>query len=98
MSATDDVGIIGEDVGVLIAIGIGDGEGTCMSGIVICKGVLGGAFSFGCGNLVSMFSAVRGDKEPLLRPSRNIEKRGSFGNGMLGIGILMVRYCPFAVG
>ena len=49
-----DVGAIGEDSGVLIAIGIGDGEGNCMSGSVIRKGVRGGALACGCPNLLKV--------------------------------------------
>ena len=94
-----DIGAVGENVGgVLSAIGIGDGEGTCVSGIVIRGGVLGGTFAFGCVNFLSVSSAVFGVKEPFLPPSRNIEKRGSFGNEMLGIFIMAVRRCPSAVG
>ena len=40
---------------MLIAIGLGVGCGTCISGIVICKGVEDRAFAGGGGNLLSVF-------------------------------------------
>ena len=40
---------------MLITIGIGVGCGTCISGIVICKGVAGCAFAGGGCSILNVF-------------------------------------------
>ena len=49
-----DVGAIGDVSGVLIAIGIGEGEGRCMSGICIRNGVRGGALACCCASFLKV--------------------------------------------
>ena len=52
------MGISGDSGGVSIAIGTGGEVGTCMSGKVICNGVVDCAFAGGGGNLLSVSYAL----------------------------------------